>query len=190
MTTAYLTLLLAADPGTVRPLPVIDLNDQTGRQVVVDREKGQYLGHPTTLLLEDGQTILCVYPKGHGKGPIVYKRSTDGGKTWSDRLPTPKSWETSLETPTLHRVVDAAGTKRVILFSGLYSVRLAVSEDDGKTWSELKPVGPWGGIVTMASVVGLKTAPGHYLALFHDDGRFIAGAGKATGVFTLYKSLS
>jgi hypothetical protein len=180
----------AADPEAAFTLPTIDLNDQAGRQVVVDREKGQYLGHPTTLLLEDGKTILCVYPKGHGRGAILYKRSADGGKTWSDRLPTPKSWETSLETPTLHRVVDAAGTKRVILFSGLYPVRMAVSEDDGKSWSDLKPVGAWGGIVTMASVIGLKTAPGHYLALFHDDGRFITAAGKATGVFTLYKSLS
>jgi hypothetical protein len=171
-------------------IPVIDLDAQTARQVVVDQEKGQYLGHPTTLLLEDGKTILCVYPRGHGKGAILYKRSIDGGKTWSDRLPTPKSWETSLETPTLHRVVDAEGKKRVILFSGLYPVRMAVSEDDGKSWSELKPVGDWGGIVTMASVIELKTGRGHYLALFHDDGRFIKKGGKATGVFTLYKTLS
>src|SRR6187431_35143 len=108
-------------------IPVVDLNDDSSRQVIVDREPGQYLGHPTTLLLEDGQTILCVYPKGHGKGPIVYKRSTDGGKTWSDRLPTPNSWETSKETPTLHRAVDATGKKRVIVFSGLYPIRMAVS---------------------------------------------------------------
>jgi hypothetical protein len=182
------------EPGQLPPpaytLPLIDLDAQEHRQVVVDREKGQYLGHPTTLLLEDGKTILCVYPKGHGRGAILYKRSEDGGKTWSDRLPTPANWATSLETPTLHRVVDAQGTKRVILFSGLFPVRMAVSEDDGKSWSELKPVGNWGGIVTMASVIELRTAPGHYLALFHDDGRFFKRDGKATGVFTLYQSLS
>ena len=40
----------------------------------------------------------------------------------SDRLPTPKSWETSLEVPTLHRVIDAAGKKRIIMFSGLYPI--------------------------------------------------------------------
>ncbi|HJN88949.1 MAG TPA: sialidase family protein, partial [Verrucomicrobiota bacterium] len=78
-------------------IPTIDLARQTHRQVVVDREKGQYLGHPTTVLLEDGQTLLIVYPKGHGKGGIVYKRSTDGGKTWGERLPTPASWATSRE---------------------------------------------------------------------------------------------
>src|SRR5262245_41034957 len=120
--TFLLATLLAAcfsSPGLAqeRPfsIPTIDLNDQKERQVVVDREEGQYLGHPTTLLLEDGKTILCVYPKGHGRGAILYKRSTDGGKTWSERLPTPRSWETSLETPTLHRVVDASGKKRLIL---------------------------------------------------------------------------
>ncbi len=100
-------------------IPTVDLSRETQRQVIVDREAGQYLGHPTTVLLEDGRTMLIVYPKGHGRGAIVYKRSTDGGKSWSARLPTPKSWETSLEVPTLHRVVDAAGQKRIIMFSGL-----------------------------------------------------------------------
>ncbi|MDH4197372.1 MAG: hypothetical protein OEW05_08205, partial [Candidatus Aminicenantes bacterium] len=56
-------------------IPLIDLAAQTGRQVVVDREAGQYLGHPTTVLLEDGRTMIAVYPKGHGRGPIVMKRS-------------------------------------------------------------------------------------------------------------------
>jgi Neuraminidase (sialidase) len=154
--------------------------------VVVDREAGQYLGHPTTVLLEDGKTILVVYPKGHGKGAIQLKRSTDGGKTWSERLPTPKSWETSKETPTIHRVVDAAGKKRLILFSGLYPIRLSVSEDDGVTWSELKPIGDFGGIVAMGCVERLKN--GDYLALFHDDGRYFREGAKAQSppVFTIY----
>ena len=168
----------------------IDLSRDQARQVVVDREAGQYLGHPTTLLLEDGRTLLCVYPKGHGEGAILYKRSTDGGRTWSARLPVPASWETSRETPTLHRVIDAAGHRRIILFSGLYPIRMSVSEDDGLTWSELKPIGTFGGIVAMASVVELKTGPGHYMALFHDDGRFIANGGSKTGRFTVYKTLS
>jgi hypothetical protein len=112
-------------------LKLIDLDDQSQMQILVDREPGQYLGHPTTVLLEDGKTILCVYPKGHGRGGIVYKRSGDGGITWSDRLPTPESWATSKEVPTLHRVVDAQGKKRLIMWSGLYPARLAVSEDDG-----------------------------------------------------------
>jgi hypothetical protein len=171
-------------------IPLIDLDGQTERQTVVDREPGQYLGHPTTVLLEDGKTILTVYPKGHGRGAIVMKRSGDGGRTWSERLPVPENWATSKEVPTLHRVIDPRGQKRLIMFSGLYPVRMAVSEDDGRTWTPLKPVGDWGGIVTMGSVVPLKTGQGHYLALFHDDGRFFTKGGKATGTFTLYQSLS
>jgi hypothetical protein len=163
-------------------IPIVDISGEKDRQVIVDREPGQYLGHPTTLLLEDNKTMLIVYPKGHGRGAIVYKRSTDGGRTWSERLPTPKSWETSLEVPTLHRVVDAAGKKRIIMFSGLYPVRMAVTEDDGLNWSELKPIGDFGGVVTMATVIGLKT-PGQYLAFFHDDGRFIRGGDQ--GKFTV-----
>ena len=45
----------------------IDLSRDVFRQVVVDREDGQYLGHVTTVLLEDGRTIIAVYPKGHGR---------------------------------------------------------------------------------------------------------------------------
>lgn len=152
-------------------IPTIDLAGDKQRQVVVDREAGQYLGHPTTVLLEDNRTMIAVYPKGHGRGAIVMKRSTDAGKTWSKRLPVPKSWATSREVPTLYRVVDKQGKKRLILFSGLYPIRMAVSEDDGKTWSELKPIGDFGGIVAMGSLVRLKN--GDTIALFHDDGRFI-----------------
>jgi hypothetical protein len=173
-------------------IPLIDLFTETNRQTIVDREPGQYLGHPTTVLLEDHRTILCVYPKGHGRGALILKRSTDGGRTWSDRLPTPKSWETSKETPTIHRVVDASGKKRLIVWSGLYPARLSVSEDDGQTWSELKPAGDWGGIVVMGFVEPLKTGPGHYLAMFHDDGRYFTAQPHQTRpvTFTLCQTKS
>ncbi|MCX7865907.1 MAG: DUF3472 domain-containing protein [Limisphaera sp.] len=172
--------------------PLLDLAPRADLQVVVDREPGQYLGHPSTCLLEDGRTILCVYPKGHGRGAIVYKRSEDGGRTWSQRLATPSSWATSLETPTLHRVVDAGGRRRVLLWSGLYPARLAVSEDDGRSWSELRPAGEWGGIVVMSSVVALREHPGHYLAMFHDDGRFFQAEPQrhSPPVMTLYQTFS
>ena len=183
------TIAAAEDPKNNYPT-TIDLDDQTHRQVVVDREVGQYLGHPTTCLLEDGKTMLVVYPKGHGRGAIVYKRSTDGGLTWSDRLPTPASWATSKEVPTLHRVIDPDGKKRIIMWSGLYPARLAVTEDDGATWSELEPVGDWGGIVVMGFVEALKTGKGHYLAMFHDDGRFFTKNGKRTPTMTLFKTFS
>lgn len=168
-------------------IPLIDLAGETHRQIIVDKEPGQYLGHPTTVLLEDNKTIITVYPKGHGRGAIVMKKSIDGGLTWSERLPVPENWGTSQEVPTLYRVIDSQGKKRLIMFSGLYPIRMAVSEDDGRMWTPLRPIGDFGGIVAMASLVRLKN--GYYMALFHDDGRFLHGVGKRTK-FQVFKTIS
>ncbi len=193
-----LSLLLCASAGAqaqnVLPrgytIPTLDLAGETHRQVIVDREAGQYLGHPTTVLLDDQETILCVYPKGHGRGGIVYKRSTDGGLTWSERLPTPENWADSKEVPTLHRMTDALGKKRIIMWSGLYPARLAVTEDEGETWSPLRDAGEWGGIVVMGCDFAVKGEPGHYVCMFHDDGRFIRKGAEQEKpvVFTLYQT--
>jgi hypothetical protein len=168
-------------------IPLIDLAGETARQIIVDKEPGQYLGHPTTVLLEDNKTIITVYPKGHGRGAVVMKKSTDGGLTWSERLAVPDNWATSQEVPTLYRVIDSQGKKRLIMFSGLYPIKMAVSEDDGRAWTPLQPIGDFGGVVAMASLVRLKN--GDYMALFHDDGRFLRGAGKRTK-FQVFKTIS
>ena len=151
----------------------LDWADETHRQVVVDREPGQYLGHPTTVLLSDQQSIVTVYPKGHGAGAIVMKRSDDGGLAWSERLPTPASWATSMETPTVFPVDLPDGRRRLIVFSGLYPIRMARSDDEGLTWTELEPIGHFGGVVAMSSVERLRSVDGELMALFHDDGRFL-----------------
>ncbi|MEL6941277.1 MAG: sialidase family protein, partial [Bacteroidota bacterium] len=181
-------------------IPFVDLDDDATRQVIVDQEVNQYLGHPTTVLLKDGKNMFCVYPKGHGRGAIVMKKSEDGGLTWSKRLKTPNSWSSSLEVPTIFSVEDASGKERLILFSGLYPVRMAISEDEGNTWSELKILGDWGGIVVMGDLIQLNTGKGHYMAMFHDDGRFFSKDGRSTEeqiegqhnrpMFTLYKTFS
>lgn len=167
----------------------IDVSADETRRVVVDREDGQYLGHVSTVLLEDGKTILAVYPKGHGKGEIVLKRSTDGGVTWGDRLATPGAWKESRECPSIHRLVGADGKKRLVLWSGLYPARCWTSEDDSLTWTEVSLSGnatPWGGIVVMSSLEAGKK-PGEYHSWFHDDGRFFAKGGRVTPTFTLYQ---
>lgn len=186
-------VLAAWSAARMDGIRTIDLAADETRRVVVDREQGQYLGHVSTTLLGDGRTILAVYPKGHGGGAIVLKRSSDGGKNWGERLPTPESWKTSKECPSIHRVVDAAGKGRLVLWTGLFPARYSVSEDDGATWTELKdaadgrPDGErWGGIVVMSSLeAGRK--PGRAMAWFHDDGRFFRAGGKVTKTFTVYQ---
>lgn len=184
--------------GTGRyPLPMVDLAGRSSLQTVVDREKGQYLGHPTSALVEDGQTIYCAYPKGHGAGSILLKRSGDGGRSWSSHLPVPENWATSHEVPTMYKTAGPEGNRRLVLFSGAYPIRMAVSEDMGQSWSPLEPIGDFGGIVAMSDVI--ETGPGTYMAFFHDDGRFIDGgpltmrgtpASEPTETFTLYKTVS
>lgn len=174
------------------PAPLLDLAARSELQTIVDRRDRQYIGHPSTVVTPDGRSILCAYPLGHGRGAIVLRRSDDGGQSWSDPLPTPANWVTSLETPTLFKVADpthAGGmSERLILFSGLYPARLSSSDDGGATWSELKAVGDWGGIVVMSSV--LATRDGRAVGYFHDDGRFISPNGRGTGVSTVYSSES
>ncbi|MFK7740707.1 MAG: GDSL-type esterase/lipase family protein [Planctomycetota bacterium] len=177
------------------PIRWLDLEGDTSRQVTVRQVGGKYLGHPTTVLLPDGRTILCVHPEGHGRGPIVLQRSRDGGRNWSKPLPVPSSWATSKETPTIHRLLDPNdGSARLVVFSGLFPIRSSISADDGNTWSELAPIGPaaapFGGIVAMSAVVPLQD--GDYAAYFHDDGRFFAEDGKRANpvVFTVYETRS
>ena len=180
--------LLGAFAAAQQPLRLLDLDGDTARQTTVHRVAGKSQGHPTTVLLGDGKTMLCVHPEGHGKGPIVLQRSEDAGLTWSAPLPVPENWATSQETPTIHRVLDPIDGKfRLVLFSGLYPIRSSVSHDEGKTWTPLAPIGAFGGIVAMASVVWL--ADGEYAAYFHDDGRYFRNGGKRTQ-FTVYQTRS
>jgi lysophospholipase L1-like esterase len=181
------SILFLASATAQQPLRWLDLDGDSARQTTVRRVPRKYLGHPTTVLLPDGRTLLCVHPEGHGKGAIVLQRSGDGGRTWSEPLPVPASFATSLETPTIHRLVDRAGTARLVLFSGLHPIRSSISTDDGRTWSELLPIGDFGGIVAMASVVAL--ANGEHAAFFHDDGRYFR-AGGARSQFTVWQTRS
>lgn len=63
-----------------------------------------YLAHPDSILLKNGN-ILTMYPAGHGKGAVLNKVSTDGGRSYSSTIAnTPASWVNSQETPTVYRL--------------------------------------------------------------------------------------
>ncbi len=80
MRIGLLPLLLALPLAATQPkgyaIPPIDISGETHRQVIVDREPGQHLGHPSNLPPPDNRTMPIAYLKGHGKGAIVYKKAT------------------------------------------------------------------------------------------------------------------
>ena len=154
---------------------------------VVDNSK-DYMAHPDSVLLKNGN-IFTVYPAGHGKGAVLNKVSTDNGISWSETVAdTPKSWENSLETPTVYRLEFSDGRPdKLILISanpkwpGMSTpggFECSVSDDEGKTWSEFKrfygndseyPVVP---IVAMASLTRLKENgefTDKWMGFFHDS---------------------
>lgn len=147
-------------------LPVLDLSGETARHVIVARgTESVYQGHPTTLLMPDGRTVFCVWTYGHGGycGPMA--RSEDGGRTWSrmdDRLP--EGFRRHKNCPSLYRMSDPGGVERLWVFSAQPDMPRIVSEDGGRRWRELPPLG-FRCVMTFSSVVRLKN--GHYLGFYH-----------------------
>lgn len=133
-------------------LPLVDISAQTQRHVVVARgDPMQWNGHPSTVLMPDGRTIYCTW-QGRRDGrhkhgaPVGYmKRSDDGGLTWSDYIDLPASWRAiGRGTPLIHRLVDPQGSSRLFVFcrdEERTTFLQAVSEDEGATWSDMRPIG-------------------------------------------------
>lgn len=123
-------------------IPLVDLSQDTDRHVIVAAGTDSvYQGHPTTVLLPDGRTMFAVWTYGHGGACGPMKKSTDGGKTWSELLPVPDSWREVRNCPAIYRLIDPEGKARLVVSAvqgdGLVS---SSSEDDGATWTEMRPV--------------------------------------------------
>lgn len=171
---------------SVKPEGIDGKYDYLYENTTVDEGKG-YLGHPDSVLLKDGK-ILTFYPQGHGKGAILSAISTDGGKSYTEKLKrTPESWKKSRETPTVYRLEFTDRPDRLILISGnprwgmeptTGGFNCSVSSDEGKTWSEFKLFYSKNDryicipIVAMASLTRLKengVFVDKWMGLFHDS---------------------
>ncbi len=165
-------------------MPMVDMADpEDPRRTIVDYVPGAYLGQPDSVLMDDGRTIFAVYPLGHAAGATVLKKSEDGGRTWSDRLPVPEDWARTKEVPTIHRLHDADGVERLIVFQNFEREQLsqAISEDGGATWTAFAPNGI-AGHVAPNTVVPLGPA-GRYLTVVQFGGeifRYITNDGGRT----------
>jgi photosystem II stability/assembly factor-like uncharacterized protein len=133
----------------------------------VDKQAGQYLGHPDTVLMPDNRTMFCTYPLGHGGPACLLKKSTDGGLTWSDRLPVPDNWKTAKNCPCIHRLVGPDGVERLIVLEGDGDMRQSISVDNGETWTPFEPNGLHC-IVVPNRVIPLSA--GRHIAIYVDHG--------------------
>ena len=169
----WLTLLLpvlAAAQGMQPNLPWADFSARTDHQVVVAAgTPDQYNGHPTTVLLADGQTMVCAWSEGHG-GPAAYLGfSRDGGITW-ERRDAPKEWKGLVNCPSLYLLTDKAGKERLFVFACIQgdqpyrNMGYSVSEDGGRTWSPVRDLGK-PSIMAFTSIIRLNN--GDYLGMYH-----------------------
>lgn len=184
-------MMAAAAFTTVRgqaddQLPVVDISGETNRHVIVAQGTEEiYQGHPTTLLMPDHKTMFAVWSINHGgpAGPMA--RSEDGGLTWKrmdDQLP--ENFQNHYNCPSIYRIVDSKGKERLWVFSAFRlseppatqlsraetrdrakdSMPRIMSEDGGKTWKEMKPLG-FPCVMTFSSVITLRD--GNTLAMYH-----------------------
>lgn len=162
-------------------------NPDAGRPSEV---KDNYLGQPDMIMLDDNQTLITVFPAGHGRGRIIMMKSRDAGETWEQQK-VPDSWLDSFETPTIYKLNMTDGTTKLIVISGRPSNfgaptggwDTSISDDNGETWSEFETFqeGPFtdanNTVVAMASLVQLKDGDGNYIdkwmGVYHNGGSFI-----------------
>ena len=182
-------------------IPQIDLNDREDLQTIVTKHDVTYMGHPSSVLLDDGKTMVMVYLDKHGRGNLMWRRSEDAGKTWTEDLPLPEGWSGTitidgkehpqfLEVPIMYKIDGPDGVQRIVLYTSgrdIHPARYAVSEDGGRTWSKLKPIMAGGetidvSIVLFSDMIRLKD--GTYLFTYHEPDKVFTTTSKDGITFT------
>ena len=184
--------LFARDVSNTTPIEVVDISGEAARQSVVAAGTPTfYNGHPSTVLLPDGRTLFCFWPINHGGRGGPAARSDDGGRSWVriDDL-MPKEIGRYVECPMAHRLVDKEGRARLWTWysfmarneqeassKGRTPERIAaarttaampsvMSEDDGRTWRAMPPLGgKFRCVLSFQGIVRLND--GSYLGVFH-----------------------
>jgi len=126
-------------------IPTLDISSDSVRQVIIAQGTPEIRqGHPHTILMPDGETIFAIWTVGHGGPCGQLKKSSDGGKTWSEMLEVPDNWKQHANCPPLYLLPDKQGNERLFTFvnRGPYGYKMyrSVSEDAGNTWSPFEPV--------------------------------------------------
>lgn len=126
-------------------IPTIDISGDKSRHTIIERGEKERQGHASTILLPDGRTMFVIWNKGHGGkcGPL--KKSTDGGLSWSEKLPVPDNWALHANCPPLYYLEDpTSGESRLTTYvnRGPYGFKMyrSFSNDLGETWSPFEPV--------------------------------------------------
>ena len=157
-------------------------------------ETDDFAAHATSVMLDDDKTILAFWDTQEGGpcGPAAL--SADAGRTWTDiSSRIPEAFSGAHDTPFAYRFADPKGGKaRIRVFAGYgtateddwrgpnarplaEAMPSIVSEDDGKTWKTLPPLGADFACVTAFSGVE-RLKDGSCLAVF-SRGRHPNGEG-------------
>jgi hypothetical protein len=157
-------LVTAKGEAMALTLRYLDISAEKERQsVVAAGTPTVYQGHPTTTLLPDGKTILCVWTNGHGGSCGPMAKSTDGGQSWTP-VNTPADWTTMWNCPSIYLLTGPDGVRRVMVFAARPQMAQTISSDDGITWTPVHSLGkPC--VMAFSSIIRLKN--GDYLGLYH-----------------------
>jgi len=125
-------------------IPTLDISGETDRHVMIEKGTPEIRqGHANTVLLPDGKTMFVAWTHGHGGSCGPFKKSSDGGRTWSDLLAVPENWKEHANCPAMYRLTDPVGTERLFIFVNIgpsgFIMYQSQSEDEGRTWSPYEP---------------------------------------------------